>query len=122
MRAAVALLAVLPAIAQAEFFSGSDLLRRMDAHDRIDRNAAQNGDWQDAAMANGFVVGVYDVLVDATFCARPGVTVGQVRRVAHAYIRALPHRHHEPAYLLVQESLERAFPCEQQRRQPQRSL
>lgn len=122
MRALLALAVAVPLAAQAEFLSGSDLLRRMEANDRIDRNAAASGDWQDASFANGFVAGVFDVLVDATFCSRPGVTIGQVRRIAHAYVRANPHRHHEPAYLLVRESLEASFPCEQRRQAPSRAL
>jgi hypothetical protein len=113
----IALLLAAPLVAQAEFWTGTQLLNRLDANDRIDRGIPRNGDFVDSGVADGFVTGVFDVQVHVTFCAQGGVTVGQVRRIVHAYIRAVPHRHHEPAYRLVHEALMGAFPCAERRQQ-----
>jgi len=115
--AACALIGLAPLGARAEFFTGSALLARLDAGERVDRGTGQSGDEFDSALAMGFIAGVYDVFVQASFCSRTGVTLGQATAVTRMYVRALPHRHHEPAYKLVREALDRAFPCEGQRQQ-----
>lgn len=119
--AAVALATAAPA--RAEFMSGSKLLQRIEASERIQRGTALDGDEFDGAFATGFVIGVFDVYVGQTFCSRRGLTIGQAVAVAALYLRAIPHRHNEVAYDLVREAFDRAWPCEQRRQQaPSRSL
>lgn len=121
--AAAATFALPAPDARAEFYSGSRLLQLLEAGERVDRGAAQRGDVMDGAIGMGFVAGIYDVFVDATFCTRQGVTVGQANAVALMYLRSIPHRTNEVAYVLVREAFDRAWPCASQRQQqPQRSL
>lgn len=125
--AAVAALTVafaLPGTARAEFVSGSELLKRMGANDRIQAGTQRTEDWQDASFANGFVTGVFDVGVDAWFCGRPQITVGQIRRVVQAYLQSIPQRLDESAQQLATEAFKAAFPCPVQQRQqaPSRAL
>jgi hypothetical protein len=120
--AAVALATAAPA--RAEFISGSTLLQRIEASERIQRGTSFDGDEIVGGFATGFVIGVYDVYVGQTFCSRRGLTVGQVVAVAALYLRAIPHRHNEVAYDLVREAFDRAWPCERPQRQqaPSRNL
>jgi hypothetical protein len=121
--AALAFALAAPAV-RAEFVSGSELLRRMGANERIQAGTQRIEDWQDASFANGFVTGVFDVGVDAWFCARPNITVSQIRRVVHAYLQSVPQRLDETAQQLATEAFRAAFPCPPQQRQqaPSRSL
>lgn len=107
--------------ARAEFYSGTKLLQLLEAGDRVDRGVGMRGDAMDAALGMGFVAGVYDVYVDASFCSRPGVSLGQASAVALMYLRAIPHRNNEVAYGLVKEAFDRAWPCDR-RQQPGRNL
>jgi hypothetical protein len=124
--AAVAALAIAlsaPAV-RAEFVTGSELLKRLSANERIQAGTQRTEDWQDASFANGFVAGVFDVGVDAWFCGRPSITVGQVRLVVHAYLQSVPARLDESAQQLATEAFKTAFPCPVQQRQqaPSRAL
>jgi len=121
--AALAFALAAPAV-RAEFVSGTELLKRMGANDRIQAGTQRIEDWQDASFANGFVAGVFDVGVDAWFCGRPNITVGQARRVVQAYLQSVPHRLDETAQQLAVEAFRAAFPCPQQQRQqaPSRNL
>jgi hypothetical protein len=115
-RIAAALLALAgPALAQVsgEFFSGHALLQRLQASERIDRGSATTDDFNDAATARGYVVGVFDVGVGAVICppADSKITAGQIRRMAYAYLSTNAARLHEPAYKLVLDGLSQAWPC-----------
>ena len=122
--AALAFALAAPAV-RAEFVTGSELLKRLSANERIQAGTQRIEDWQDASFANGFIAGVFDVGVDAWFCGRPSITLSQARRVVQAYLNAIPQRLDESAQQLVTEAFKAAFPCapQQQRQQaPSRSL
>lgn len=98
----IALLFV-PALAHAEFWTGNKLYERLTSTDMTDR-----------IQAMGYVMGVYDVYVDVTFC--PGdqrqITVGQVRDMATAWLASNPNQRNRSAEVLVNEAFKQAWPCQ----------
>ena len=59
----------------------------------------------------GYIEGVADHIRGQTSCLDPNVTVGQLRAVTLAYIRANPAKRHSNAASLVAAALNHAFPC-----------
>jgi hypothetical protein len=101
MRKLLLILALLPSIAQAEFFTGNDLLAKM------------NGSQMERMQAIGFVQGVFDVYVDVTICPPSNVTAGQVRDMVKNYLTNSPATRHKTAESLIHEALKGVWPCQQ---------
>ena len=102
MRKLLATLLFIPAMAQAEFWSGNNLYDKLNDQDTLNR-----------VQAYGYVMGVYDVYVNVTFCppTEVGITVGQVKDMIHAWLRANPNQRHRNAEVLVNEAFKQAWPC-----------
>jgi hypothetical protein len=111
----VALSAVCIGTARAEFVDGNRLKGWLDADARVEakQQAPSQQDIFDAGRAQGFVVAVWDVGIDAHFCVTSPnpVTLEQVMAVARKYLEANPARWSSTAHSLVQESFRRSFPC-----------
>ena len=102
MKKLIAALLFVPTMAQAEFYSGNDLLAKM------------NGEVIDRMQAMGFVQGVYDVYVHITFCPpnnEQGITAGQVRDMAHKYLINNPNTRQRTAQALINDAFKQAWPC-----------
>ena len=104
MRKFFLLLLLLPAIARAEFFTGNQLLARM------------NGSQLEQMQAIGFVQGVFDVYTDVTFCPPNNVTAGQVHDIVKNHLTQNPAIRHRTAESLINEVLRGAWPCANSRR------
>lgn len=93
---------MIPSIASAEFFSGNDLLKRL------------NGDNIEKMQALGFVQGVFDVYVDVTICPPNNgrqVTAGQINDMVRNYLENSPAIRHRTAQSIINEALSGAWPC-----------
>jgi len=103
MRKLLVALLFVPAMAQAEFWTGNRLYEKMSSTEVNDR-----------IQALGYVMGVYDVAVHALFCP-PGsennITAGQVRDMASNWLGNNPHRRNESAEKLIVEAFKQAWPC-----------
>lgn len=120
-----AVLVALPLVGSAEFWTGNTLKRHLDTDAAITArgNRGSMDEAFDAGGAFGFVIGVHDVWVGVSVCTPTGVTAGQLLEIVRLYLRAVPHRLHENAEVLVKEALVRAFPCPQRpQSNPSRSL
>jgi hypothetical protein len=84
--------------ASAGFFTGNDLLARM------------NGDEIDVYIARGFVMGVHDAGEGHAHCT-PEVRASQISDVVKLSLQKFPERRHEPAWWFVHWALEAAYPC-----------
>lgn len=95
---AVLLLVSIPA--RAEFFTGNELLSRMDSESLVDRS-----------MALGYVVGVSDMGDGYVHCPPTGVTTGQVRDIVRSYLVRNPSERHMTGDILVNKALKAVWPC-----------
>ena len=98
---ATALIALIPCIAQAEFFNGNDILNRINSSDHM----AQ-------MQALGYIQGVSDVYVYVTFCPAAGVTAGQLQDIVKAYLQHNPATRHKTAESLINLALKQVWPCQ----------
>ena len=100
MKHTILALALICGNAQAEFYTGNDLLQRLDSESHSDR-----------MLAIGYVMGVADVGQLVFFCAPNGVTAGQLQDITAAYLRGFPTRRHKGAESLINEVLAATWPC-----------
>ena len=100
MKHTILALALICGSAQAEFYTGNDLLQRIDSESHGEK-----------MLALGYVIGVFDVGQSVLHCAPPSVTAGQIRDMAAAYLRGFPAKRHKSAESLVNEVLAAAWPC-----------
>lgn len=87
--------------AWAQFYSGNELLQRMDANESTHQ-----------MLALGYVAGVVDVTRGEYHCAPNSVTLGQVRDLTHNAIRKDPATRHLNGSVLVTLVLMEVWPCE----------
>ena len=99
MRLAIALLLVC-STAHAEFFTGNDLLAKMDADSIVDRS-----------MALGYVVGVSDTGEGVNHCPPANITTGQVRDLVKGHLTKNPANRHYSADSLITNLLRTLWPC-----------
>lgn len=104
MKAAVFTLAVLATSAQAEFFSGNELLAYM------------NGTVTQQAIATGYVAGAFDAATGLKICPPSTVTLAQVRDMTKQALERLPAERHTSADAFVVAVSANAWPCRQQPR------
>lgn len=100
---AVALIGLtLCASARAEFFSGNDLLSKMNSDSYIEKS-----------QALGYVQGVFDLGQRIFHCAPngPGITARQIHDMVKSYIELVPETRHHAADSLVITVLAKAWPC-----------
>ena len=102
MRKLLATLLFVPTMAQAEFWTGNNLYNKLEDQDTIHK-----------VQGIGYIMGVYDVYVNVTFCppSEVGITVGQIKDMVHAWLRANPNQRHRNAEALVNEAFKQAWPC-----------
>ena len=103
MKKLALLAALLAGTAQAEFYTGNQLLNMM------------NGSNMEKMHAMGYVVGIADVWAEIRFCPhRSGganVTAGQVNDVVQQYLTINPHLRNQTADVLTLNALSSAWPC-----------
>ena len=92
--------ALLCGSAHAQFFTGNDLLTRINADNSTDR-----------VLAMGFIMGVYDSTVLLEHCPPSNVTAGQVRDMVAKDLYNGAAARHLPAAAFVAYTLSVAWPC-----------
>ena len=100
MKKTILALALICGNAQAGFYTGNDLLQKIDSESHGDR-----------MFSMGYVMGVFDLGQNILHCAPNGVTVGQIHDLTAAYIRGFPAKRHRAADSLITDALSAALPC-----------
>ena len=86
--------------AQAQFFTGNDLLTRLNSDSNIDKS-----------IGTGFIMGVYDATHSITHCPPEHVTVGQVKDMVIKNLHKGAEARHLAAEMFVSYTLNSAWPC-----------
>lgn len=92
--------ALLAGSAHAEFYSGNDLLAKLQSSEPVER-----------MIGAGYITGVFDAASGASQCPPENVTIGQVRDMVKSHLEATPTLRHYPADVQVRFVLTRAWPC-----------
>jgi len=95
-----AALACASITAHAEFWSGNDLLTKM-----------QNPPGMETVQALGYVMGVFDATRGVDHCPPDNITAGQVRDMVRNHLEASPAVRHFTGDTQVRYVLGRAWPC-----------
>jgi hypothetical protein len=90
------------ASARAEFWSGNDLLQRLQSTEIVNQMAGL-----------GYVMGVFDAAQGAGHCApnNTGISTGQVRDMARLWLEQNPVQRNMSADRLVVQMLSEIWPC-----------
>lgn len=86
--------------AQAEFFTGNDLLTKMQSSSLIEQS-----------LAMGYVAGVADSGTRVTHCPPKNSTVGQTQDMVRNYLESSPANRHFSADSLILNFLKIVWPC-----------
>jgi len=86
--------------AHAEFYTGNELLAKLDADSVVER-----------AIGLGYVIGVSDMGDGIVHCPPNHVTAGQVRDMVRGYLVRNPAERHLSADVLVNKILKATWPC-----------
>ena len=102
MRKLLAAVLMVPAMSNAEFVSGNDLLSKMNSSDYMDKT-----------YALGYVLGAADAAQSIKVCIpnNAGVNAGQVHDIVKQYLNANPSVRNYSADLIVTDALKRIWPC-----------
>lgn len=99
MKKFIAVLMLVPALANAEFMSGNSLLTDM------------NGSEMKKMFAFGYVIGVADTFSNSTVCPPANITAGQVQDIIKKHLEDNPATRHYTADSLIRNKLEAVWPC-----------
>lgn len=86
--------------AHAEFWSGNDLLGKL-----------QNPPGYETAQALGYIMGVFDATRGEEHCPPDNITAGQVRDMVRQHLESTPATRHYVADIQVRYVLGKAWPC-----------
>jgi hypothetical protein len=100
MKWAAAAAIVVACNAHAEFYSGNELLAKMESDHIVDRS-----------MALGYVIGVSDTGDGVTHCPPANITTGQVRDLVKGHLTRNPGSRHYSADSLITNLLRTTWPC-----------
>ena len=100
MKKLLAIAALLCGSAQAQFFTGNDLLARLNSDIPVDRG-----------LGMGFIMGVYDATLLVEHCPPSNVTAGQVRDMVAKNLYSGAAARHLPAEAFITYTLGAAWPC-----------
>ena len=100
MNRSIVLMLLLCGSAHAEFYTGNDLLQRINSESLGER-----------AAAIGYIMGVADSGHGVNYCPPEHVTSGQLRDMVRNYLTNLPAVRHLSADSLVTHVLKSQWPC-----------
>ena len=100
--ASILLASLLATSAHAEFFSGNDLLTRLNKKD---------DSIVDSMVSLGYISGVHDANNGVRFCTPVTVLTGQARDVVHKWLLANPEWRDYSGDLVVTFALTSVWPC-----------
>lgn len=104
MKAVAMALVMMSTAAQAEFFTGNELLTYM------------NGSASQQSVAMGYVAGAFDAATGSRICPPASVTLAQVRDMTKQALERLPSERHASADAFIVAVSANAWPCRQQPR------
>ncbi len=94
------------------FTKAGELHQQIQAHTRIAAGTSrQPEDYEDAALAVGYIEGIVDVLAKKAICPTSDMTVVQVVAITDKYLTAHPEVWDNPAAPEVFAALSGVFPC-----------
>ena len=97
--------------ANAQIFSGNELVDEMRKVDKYDRGHP-SPNYYKAGFYQGFVAAAYDAYDSAgMLCGTDQVTLGQAMAIVSRYFKANPDKWNLPAIDLARGALLTAFPC-----------
>lgn len=99
MKKLLVALLMIPALAQAAFLSGNELLTKI------------NGDTYDRLHAIGYIQGAVDAYSGIMFCPPANVTAGQITDMIKNYLNNTPAIRHRAADVIVADALQPVWPC-----------
>lgn len=99
-------------VASAEFLDGQKLKELINAQTRIDHGDIRSTDFQDAARANGYVLGVVDTGISILICPREGIKAGQLTAMVAKYLEDNPDKWSQSGDQIVINALKPTFPCQ----------
>lgn len=100
MKKLLVALLMIPAVANAQFRTGNQLLTELQSTETLDR-----------LYGLGYVVGVSDTMLNINHCPPGGITAGQVSDMTKNYLINNPQMRHLAADGLVLMVLRQAWPC-----------
>jgi len=100
MKRLLVLLALVGSPVRAEFYTGNELLQRMQSDSVIEKS-----------VALGFVAGVADTMEGILICSPDYATTGQARDVVFRHLLLNPQSRHKTAAALAVEALRAVWPC-----------
>lgn len=86
----------------ADFYTGNELLERLNDPDRV-------------YLGMGYIAGVSDLGAGEYHCAPGEVTLGQARDMVRSYLVSNPSNRHMSAAVLVTFTLMERWPCPQKK-------
>jgi hypothetical protein len=93
----------VPAMAQAEFINGNDLLNGLQSQETVER-----------VFVMGYIAGIADANNSITYCPPPGIQLGQLRDMAKQYLIANASIRNLSGDVLIGDMLNRRWPCKTQ--------
>ena len=103
MKALIAGLALMTGTAHAQFFSGNELLDRLNDTGTVK-----------PMVALGYVMGALDSHFGVEICPPEQVQIGQASDVIKQWLQTNPDKRHLPAALIVRVVLRNTWPCKQE--------
>jgi hypothetical protein len=99
MKKLLVALLMVPAMAHAAFYTGNELLTKL------------NGDSMDRLHALGYIQGAADAYSGIIFCPPGTVTGGQLMDMIKNYLTNTPAVRHRAADVIIMEALQPVWPC-----------
>ena len=109
MKKTLAFLMMIPSLANAEFFTGNQLLEKI-----------QDREVWGKMQALGYIQGVADAYMNVSYCPPIGVTAGQINDMVKNHLESNPATRNRTADLIIRDVLKAAWPC--QNRTPARAI
>ena len=103
MKKFIAVLLIAPAIANAEFITGNQVLSDIQSNDPIRRG-----------FVMGYIAGVADANNSITWCPPQGINLGQLRDMTEQYLIVNASIRNLSGDILIGDMLSLRWPCRQQ--------
>jgi hypothetical protein len=108
---ASAVLVLLTGQANAQIYSGNELVDELREADKVHMGYARP-DFLKVGFYYGFVAAAFDAYDSAgMLCGTEQVPLWQALAIVNRYFKAHPTKWHSPAVELIREALQSAFPC-----------
>lgn len=104
MKRLILVAALVSGSAHAQFYSGNDLLEKLDNNSSVVQRM----------FALGYVAGVLDTVIGVQVCPPDQVQIGQAKDVVHRWLQNNPDKRQFSASSIVIFALKQSWPCKTQ--------